>query len=67
MAKKSTGDQRPKLAASAAAKILRDPKSSKDAKTTAAGSLTQSPPKKPTLASGAKISDAVRRYYAKTG
>lgn len=36
-----------KKAASAAAKVLNDPKASKDAKTAAASALTQAPDKKP--------------------
>lgn len=47
MAKRSSnGEVTSKKAASAAAKVLRDPKSSKTAKTAAASALTQRPNKK---------------------
>ena len=46
MAKKARGEVTSKKAASAAGKVLRNPKSSKAAKTAAASALTQRPNKK---------------------
>lgn len=43
MAKKSSGEVTSKKAASAAARVLRNPKSSKDAKSAAGSALTQRP------------------------
>ncbi len=45
-AKKQSNEQTSKAAASAASKVLRDPKSSKAAKTAAGSALTQRPNKK---------------------
>lgn len=45
MAKKSTGEVTSKQAASAAGRVLSNPKSSKDAKSAAASALTQRPGK----------------------
>lgn len=46
MTRKSNGEVTGKKAASAASKVLRDPKSSKAAKTAAGSALTQRPDKK---------------------
>jgi len=46
MAKKSNSEVTSKKAASAAAKVLSNPKSSKDAKSAAGSALTQRPNKK---------------------
>lgn len=43
MAKKASNEVTSKKAASAAAKVLRDPKASKDAKSAAGSALTQRP------------------------
>lgn len=43
MAKKGSGEVTSKKAASAAARVLRNPKSSKDAKSAAGSALTQRP------------------------
>lgn len=46
MARKGNSEVTSKKAASAAAKVLRDPKASKDAKSAAGSALTQRPDKK---------------------
>ena len=67
MVKKTASETRGKTAASAAAQVLCDPKASKVAKSAAASSLTQSPPKKPKLMTSKEIADAVRKFYSKAG
>lgn len=59
MARKSNSEITGKKAASAAAKLLRDPKSSKSAKSTAGSALTQRPNKQRTQILIRNLDDAV--------